>query len=209
MLLFSLGFPLKELNFINEDINMLVNTYIELIEHPHFKTPILIKRAFLKLFRSLLSNKAKNATMAKKLFYYNSISFDNDLLADEADRTFCKGCEHNSKLMAPDVDSFVEMMKHYPGRQNISSGVIHIICSNAETIKSHLLPTLVFLREAVEVQEKKTSTRKECMNSLIAAFKILKDDNKHIPKNRAFIKQFVRLSLPFFIAELTCANCPK
>lgn len=61
---------------------MLVNTYIELNNNPQFKTPILIKKAFLKLFRSLISNKAKNVIMAKKLFYYNSISFDNDLLSE-------------------------------------------------------------------------------------------------------------------------------
>lgn len=95
---------------------MLVNTYIELIENVHFKAPIIVKKAFLKLFRSLMSNKAKNAIMAKKLFYYNSISFDNELLADEADRTFYKGCEHNAALMIQDINQFVELMHLYPGR---------------------------------------------------------------------------------------------
>lgn len=155
-----------------------------------------------------MSNKVKNATMAKKLFYYNSISFDNDLLAEEADRTFCKGCEYNAELMVPDIDSFVAMIKLYPHRQNITSGVVHIICCSVDTIRSHLIPTLVFLRETVEAQERKTSRRKDCMNSMISAFKILKD-NSIIQRNKAVVKQFVRQSLPFFLKELTCADCPK
>lgn len=151
-----------------------------------------------------MSNKAKNTVMAMKLFYYNSISFDNELLADEADRTFCKGCEHNADIMIQEVDSFVGLMRHYPGRENITSGVIVIICSNLNTIQNHLLPALIFLREAVEIQERKSHKRKACMYSLIAALKVVKDNNL-IQRNKTVVKQFMRQSLPFFLQELTSA----
>jgi hypothetical protein len=173
-------------------VGLLINTFKELMDES--STPVIVKKTFLKVLRSLMSNQVKNDILIKKLFYYNSTCFDSELLAEQADKTFCKGCEVNSRLMAADIPAFLSMVQLYPNREHIVKGVLHIICSSSQSIDAHLLSTLLLLKNAVEQESK--SKRRECMYSLNAAAKFLKDC-KLVQNHLYVVKEFVRLSFPF------------
>lgn len=46
----------------------------------------------MKLFRQLMNVQQKEEVFIKRLFYYASTAFEDTLLVEQAEKTFCRGC---------------------------------------------------------------------------------------------------------------------
>lgn len=101
-ILASLYLPLRKVPQVNDDVALLANTYGEISNCE--ETPIFVRMTFLKLFRQLMNVQQKQEMFIKRLFYYASNSFtEAALVADQAEKTFCRGCEINGLLMVPNI----------------------------------------------------------------------------------------------------------
>lgn len=74
---------------------------------------MIVKKTYLKLFRALMNNQQKDEAFVKRLFYYSSTCFTEKSLQDQADKTFCRGCELNGKIMVPSTPDFIILMQEY------------------------------------------------------------------------------------------------
>lgn len=77
------------------EVSQIVSIYIELSNKPNFSAPIILRKSFLSVFRSLMTIQEKDISFIKLLFNLTSTSFDNELLMSHAERTFAKGCQCN------------------------------------------------------------------------------------------------------------------
>lgn len=77
--LYCLHSPLKNLESLTENAVFLVNTYEDVIENQG-NVPIMVRRTFLRLFRSMFSIKGRDANLVMKLFYFTSQCFQDPYL---------------------------------------------------------------------------------------------------------------------------------
>lgn len=132
----------------------------------------------------------------KRLFYYSSTCFKEKMLADQADKTFYRGCELNGLIMVPEIPHFIDLLSSYLHREHIVRGVLALICSHPQAIKAYLLDVLVRLRKGVEDTTCEGYIRRQRMEALIASCKQLKDLRK-TEQHLVVLKEFVRVSMPF------------
>lgn len=81
----------------------IVNIYIELSRKENFTIPIIIRKTFLRIFKSLMTIKQKEPTFIKTLFSLTATSFPIELTMPFAEKTFERGCEENYELMQGNV----------------------------------------------------------------------------------------------------------
>lgn len=61
---------------------------------------ILIKRTFLRLFKSLFSIKNMDKNLVMKMFFYITQCLDTPLLFDDAERAYFRGCEEYAEILS-------------------------------------------------------------------------------------------------------------
>jgi hypothetical protein len=67
----------------------------------------MVKKTFLKLFRSLMEIKEKTVPQVQQLFYFVHTGFATPLLMDTAERAFCKGCEINHLYIKDNIADLI------------------------------------------------------------------------------------------------------
>lgn len=82
----------------------------------------------------------KEEIFIKRLFYYASSAFeDTFIVAEQAEKTFCRGCEINGLLMVPTLSDFLAFMSNHLHREQIVRGVFAIITSHPHAVDRFLL----------------------------------------------------------------------
>lgn len=138
-ILASLYTPLRKMPIINEDVALLANTYGEISTCDN-KAPIFVRITFMKLFRQLMNVQHKEEIFIKRLFFYASSAFRDEVtLCEQAEKTFCRGCELNGLLMVPNLSDFLAFMSCHLHREQIVRGVFAIIISHPHAVDRFLL----------------------------------------------------------------------
>jgi hypothetical protein len=96
--LFSLIDAIKSYPAIDQSVIGIVKVYFEIVANNESAMPICVKRVFLKVFRSLLTNKQKDAEFAYRVMCVVISCFEQDLLIGAAEKAFCRGCEENINI---------------------------------------------------------------------------------------------------------------
>jgi hypothetical protein len=195
----SLTQPLRKLPSVNEDVTLLANTYGEISKCE--ETPLAVRRAFLRLFRGLMNVREKDELFIKRLFFYASTCFEVEQLAEQAEKTFCRGCELNGYIMVPALPEFLSLMKDYLHREHIVRGVFAIITSHPQAVDCYLLDALLALRDGADDRNASESVHRSRLTALIEVSKLLKDSSA-AQERLDIVAEFVRRSLPFLRREL-------
>lgn len=69
---------------------------------------------------------------------YISNFLNDPLLGSKAEEAFCRGCEENGAFIALNANELIEIVRLYPGKQDIVRGICFILCSNPHLMKQHL-----------------------------------------------------------------------
>jgi hypothetical protein len=60
-------------------------------------------------------------------------------VAEQAEKTFCRGCEINGLLMVPTLSDFLAFMSNHLHREQIVRGVFAIVTSHPHAVDRFLL----------------------------------------------------------------------
>lgn len=181
----SLAGNLGGLQQQNEQAILLVNSFQEV-----GGGSVALRRAFLRVFRSLIELPASPAFL-QKLFYLSSTCFSEPLLADAASRTFCRGCEIHAQTLSSMAEEFIGVLQAYPDMDHLARGVVFLVCSSLQLANNYLLQVLRILHAATTAETNSRHRQKECLNSLVAAFRAMKDQPQ-LHALTPYLKEFVR-----------------
>lgn len=161
--------------------------------------PIILRKTFLAIFRSLMSIQEKEVNFIKTLFNLTSTCFDNELLMPYAEKTFSRGCQHNHEIMRNSIDDMIGLIQKYPNREHIVKGIIHLIARYEDAAVKYLPSILAFLMRRLQDTTDDRTLNKEIMYSLTASLKILQEVAPDNPTFIAIVGTFTRTAFPFIL----------
>jgi hypothetical protein len=204
--LFSLVDAVKKVERFTAEVSNIVSIYVELAGKANFSTPIILRKTFLSLFKSLMSIQEKDVGFIKLLFNLTSTCFDNELLMPHAERTFAKGCQHNHEIMRENTEDMMQLVQKYPHREYIVKGVTQLLCRYEEATLKYLPSILSYLFTRLQEAGEDRYLAKELMYSLTGIMKVLLEVVPDKPAYVALVGGFTRIAFPFILETV---RCPK
>lgn len=142
--LFSFVKPAKQMPMITPNIEFLMSSYHSAASNPALGCPLMVKKTFLKLFRSLMEIKEKTVPQVQQLFYFVHTGFATPLLMDTAERAFCKGCEINHLYIKDNIPDLITVLQNYPSREFIARGITLVLVNYSDLFETYM-PTVLNL----------------------------------------------------------------
>lgn len=203
---FSLTQALKRMEQAGSEISNIIGIYVELTSKENLVVPVIIRKSFLGIFRSLMTVQEKDLGFIKLLFNLASTCFEHPLLMPFAEKAFAKGCEHNHQLMRASAEEMVGLVQKYPNREHIVRGIAHLIAHDEELGCKFLPPLLAFLFAKLQEAAADRQLAKELMYSLTAVVKVLQEVAPDSSSYAALVGSFTRSAFPFILEAI---RCPK